>query len=157
ALALQGGGLREHANGGLAGAVSAGPSRSLDAGYGRDVDNAAAGGMSPHGEDGVPGAEEDAVEVDGENAPPRVERHVGDGRGEGDAGRVDEDVEAAVCAQDVLHRRLPRWFGGDVEGTGRGCAACGSDGRGRVYGGEVQVGANDGGAFPGEEQGRGTA
>ena len=95
--AFDGDGLGEEAHCALRRAVGGEVGGATQAGDGRDVDDGA-GLPSSHERQRRLHAEEDAVDVDGHLAAPVFEREFVDKAGDGDAGIVDEDVEAAFGA-----------------------------------------------------------
>jgi hypothetical protein len=82
--------------------------RTLLAGDGCDIDNAAVAGPAHHRDDRAVAVEE-AVDVDIEDLSPRIDRIVPGRRvGTGDSRRADEDVDATQCSLGPARRRLDR-------------------------------------------------
>jgi hypothetical protein len=75
------------------------------AGDAGDVDDASAAAVE-HVDDGGFAHVEGAGEVDAQDFVPVVDAHFPDGPVDGDAGVVDEDVEAAVLLDDLLDDAL---------------------------------------------------
>ena len=89
---------------------------------GRDVDDAAPAGFE-HGLHAGLGYEEGAGEVGGEDVVPVFALHA-EGKGvAGDAGVVDEDIDAAEVGDDGAGAVLDGVFAGDIERVGAGASA----------------------------------
>jgi len=78
-----------------------------------DVDDAA-GALAKHRTDGGLGDEEDALEVGGEDVVPVLLAHAHDERVAGDAGVVDDDIEAAEALEGGLDGGGGALGGGDI-------------------------------------------
>jgi len=84
-------------------------------------------------------AVDDAPQVDAHDPAPIVERHLADGTGDGDAGVVDDEIDAAERAIGRGGERFEVFDACDV--AARGGAA--DLGRRALRGGFVDVGAQD--------------
>ena len=121
----------------------------------RDVDDGAA---RPHRRHGVPGAEEDAVDIHRHALAPAFERDVEQRLDDADAGVVHQHVEAAEAIEDGGDRGLPVGLAGHVEGDEhRLGAGLGQFGRERLAAFPVDIGECDRRAFCRERAGRGLA
>src|SRR5207244_13222022 len=88
--------------------------RVLDTGIRRDVDDASAAGLE-HGGDLVLEAQEGAAKVDRDHSVELVGAQFVHITGRvGDAGVVDGEIEASVCADGVFDHRGYVGFAGDI-------------------------------------------
>ena len=108
-----------------------------------------------HGRQDGPRDEEDAADVDREDAVPQLDRGLVEHADPGDAGVVEQDVDPAEALDDVAGQRLGGVRVGHVDAeVGRDPAGLAISPDGLRGGRAIDVGDGDAGTFGGEEQRR---